>query len=384
MKKVKVGVIGTGFIGPIHVESLRRQGNIEVLALAEVNKETAESKADALGIPRAYGNYKDMLKDDDIVAVHNCTPNNLHYPINCDILNAGKHCVSEKPLAMDSKQSKDLVRLAEKSGLVNVVNFNYRFNAVIQHARLMIKKGMLGEIWNARGTYVQDWLIYPTDYSWRIDPKQAGESRCFGDIGSHWCDMAQMLMDTHVTEVIAETMKVYNTRKRPRHEVEAFAGKKLKPKDYKSYQVKTEDLAVVMMRFANGATGSTTTSQISAGFKNGFTFAIDGSKCSIAWDQQRPNELWVGHRDQPNETLLKDPSLVLPEAQEFAHYPGGHPEGYDVGTRNMVQLAYKDIRRGRPRKNPLYAQFKDGHVEMAICDAVMASARNRRWTKVRY
>ena len=384
MKKIKVGVIGTGFIGPAHVEAVRRLGNIEVVALAEVNQEVAEAKADLMGIPRAYGDYRKMLKDPEIAAVHNCTPNFLHYPINKAILTAGKHCISEKPLAMNARESRELVKIAKKSGLVHAMNFNYRLNPVIQNARVMIKKGLLGEIWNAHGTYIQDWLINPTDYSWRIDPKQSGESRCFADIGSHWCDMIQMLMSAHVTEVIGETMTVYKTRRRPKAEVEAFAGKKLRPKDYVSYRVKTEDLAMVMMRLSNGATASVTTSQISAGYKNGFTFGIDGSKASIWWDQERPNELKIGYREKANEKLVKDASLMFPEVARFAHYPGGHTEGYPVGTKNMCMLAYKDIRRGRPSKNPLYANFDAGHLEMCICDAVMASARTNRWTKVKY
>ncbi len=384
MKKLSVGVIGTGFIGPAHVEALRRLGNIEVVALAEVNHDVAEKKADAMGIPRAYGDYKKMLEDPGIAAIHNCTPNHLHFPVNRDILLAGKHCISEKPLAFDSKQSKELVKLAAKLDLVNAVNFNYRFNPVIQHARLMIENGELGEIWNARGTYVQDWLINQTDYNWRINPEHTGASRCFGDIGSHWCDMVQMLMSSHVTEVIAETMAVYDTRLRPKREIEAFAGKTLTPKDYVKYPVKTEDLAVVMMKFENGATGSTTTSQISAGYKNGFTFAIDGSRCSIRWNQERPNELWLGYRGKANETLLKDASLLAPDARRFCHYPGGHNEGYDVGIKNFCMLVYEDVRKGRKNRNPLYADFHAGHVEMAIVDAVMASAKTRRWTKVKY
>lgn len=384
MKKIRVGVIGTGFIGPAHVEALRRLGHVEVVALAEVNQAVADAKADALGIPRAYGDYRRLLADPEVQAVHNCTPNYLHYPINRAILLAGKHCISEKPLALDSRQSKALVKLARKLNLVNAVNFNYRLNPVVQHARLMVAEGLLGTIWNARGTYVQDWLIQPTDYNWRISPRQTGASRCFGDIGSHWCDTVQTLMSAHVTEVVAETMIVHKTRKRPKREVEAFAGKMLTPKDYASYKVGTEDLAVVLMKFSNGATGSVTTSQISAGYKNGFTFAIDGSDCSIRWNQERSNELWIGYRGKANEVLLKDASLMLHGARRFAHYPGGHNEGYDVGIKNFCMLVYDDVRRGRKNPRPLYADFDAGHVEMAIVDAVMASAKTRRWTRVRY
>jgi predicted dehydrogenase len=384
MKTLKVGVIGTGFIGPAHVESVRRLGGIKVVGLAEVDQKTAEAKADEMGIPRAYGDFNDLLADDEIVAVHNCTPNSLHYPINKAILKAGKHCISEKPLAMNSKESRELVKLAEQSGRVHAMNFNYRMNPVIQQARLMIQKGDLGDIWAAHGTYIQDWLIKPTDYTWRILPELSGPSRCFADIGSHWCDMIQTLMGAHVTEVVGEFKTVYEKRQRPKREVEAFSGKKLTPKDYQTYKVETEDLAMAMMKLSNGALAQVVTSQISAGWKNGFTFGIDGSKASIWWDQERPNELKIGRRDEPNQMLVKDASLFYDEAAEFAHFPGGHTEGYDVGTKNMCMKAYQDIRRGRPRKNPLYATFVDGHAEMCICDAVIKSAKSRRWTKVKY
>ena len=384
MKTIQVGVIGTGFIGPAHIEALRRLGDVEVVALAEVDQPTAEAKADALNIPRAYGDYRKLLEDADVAAVHNCTPNALHFPINREVLRAGKHCISEKPLAMNSRESRQLVRMARKAGVVHAMNFNYRLNPVVQHARLMIKKGQLGRILAARGAYVQDWLLQPTDYNWRINPKDSGLSRCFADIGSHWCDMIQALTGAHVTDVIAEFTTVHKQRLRPRREVEAFAGKKLRPRDYAKYPVKTEDLAMVMMKLSNGAVASVVTSQVSAGFKNAFTFSIDGSEASVTWDQERPNELWIGHRDRANEKLVKDPSLLDPEAAELAHFPGGHTEGYPVGTKNLCLLAYRDIRRGRPRKRPLYATFEDGHAEMCIVDAVIQSARTRRWRKVRY
>ncbi|MFO7899138.1 MAG: Gfo/Idh/MocA family oxidoreductase [Planctomycetota bacterium] len=384
MDTLKVGVIGTGFIGPAHVEALRRLGHIEVVALAEVDQETAEAKADLLGIPNAYGDYHDLLDDDELVAVHNCTPNKLHYPLNRAILEAGKHCISEKPLAMNADESRELVELAEGSGLVHAMNFNYRLNPVVQHARVMIERGEIGDVWHARGAYAQDWLIKPTDYNWRINPEDSGPSRCFADIGSHWCDTVQTLSGAHVAEVMADFSIVHPERMRPKGEIEAFAGRQLEPEDYDAYEVRTEDLAMVMMKLSNGATASVVTTQVSAGFKNGFTFTIDGSEASISWDQERPNELWIGHRDRPNEKLVKDPDLLDDEIAELAHFPAGHPEGYPVGTKNMCLLAYRDIRAGGPSEKPLYATFADGHAEMCIVDAAIESAKTRQWTKVQH
>lgn len=382
METVKVGVIGTGFIGPAHVEALRRIGHIEVVALAEVDQATAKAKADALGIPRAYGDYRELLEDDEVIAVHNCTPNKLHYPVNRAILEAGKHCISEKPLAMNSDESRRLVELAEQSGLVHAMNFNYRLNPLVQHARVMIERGEIGEVRHARGAYAQDWLLKPTDYNWRINVADAGPSRCFADIGSHWCDTVQTLAGAHIDEVMADFTIVHDERLRPRGEVESFAGKQPSAEGLEPCKVETEDLAMVMMKLSNGATASLVATQVSAGFKNAFTFTVDGSEASISWDQERPNELWIGHRDRANEKLVKDPDLLHEEIAELAHFPGGHPEGYPVGTKNMCLLAYRDIRAGGPAEKPLYATFQDGHAEMCIVDAAVESARDRRWTKV--
>ena len=183
MRKVRVGVIGTGFIGPAHIEAMRRLGHVDVVALADINEEIAKQKADALSVGAAYGNYQKLLADPQIEVVHICTPNHLHYPMSKEALLAGKHVVCEKPLAMDSAQAKDLIHIAGEKGLVNAVHFNIRFYPLIHHVRTMVQNGDLGTVFAVNGSYQQDWLLWDTDYNWRLEPEFSGPSRAVADIG---------------------------------------------------------------------------------------------------------------------------------------------------------------------------------------------------------
>jgi len=190
MRKLRTAVIGAGFIGPAHVEAVRRLGFAEVVALAEVDAELAAKKAAQLGLARYTGNYEEVLKDPDIDVVHVCVPNDQHYPASRKALEAGKHVVCEKPLAMTSAQGKDLIRLAAEARRVGAVHFNNRGYPLTEHARALVQSGELGEVMIVNGVYLQDWLFFPTDYNWRLEPEQSGETRAVGDIGSHWLDLA--------------------------------------------------------------------------------------------------------------------------------------------------------------------------------------------------
>ena len=384
MRTIKVGIIGTGFIGPAHIEALRRLGSVEVVGLAESNAGLAEEKAKLLGIPQAYGDYKDLLKDNRIEAIHNCTPNFVHFKINKDVIAAGKHLVSEKPLAMNSKESAELVRLAKKAGVLNGINFNYRFYPLIQHARALIADKKAGEVRLVHGSYLQDWLLFDTDYNWRLEPAVGGKSRAVADIGSHWCDLIQHVTGLKIVEVMADLSTVIPVRKKPKTAIETFAGKALKPSDYDHMKIATEDYASVLFRFDNGARGVFTVSQVSPGRKNRLYFEIDGSYHSMVWDQEKPEEMWMGYRDRPNELLVKDPSLLHPQAKPYAHYPGGHPEGYPDGPKNFFRNFYQWIAEGKvPAKGQAdFATFEDGHCEILICEAILKSAKQNKWVKV--
>jgi len=382
MKKIKTGIIGSGFIGPAHIEALRRLGFVEVIALADVDEKTARARAGQLNIPSAYGNYRELLKNKDIDAIHNCTPNYLHFRITKDALLAGKHVVSEKPLAMNSGESERLVSLAKKMNLVNAVDFNYRFYPLIQEAKEMVRTNRLGKIYAVHGSYLQDWLLLETDYNWRLDAKLGGRSRAVADIGSHWCDLIQFITGLKITSVYADIRTVLPFRKRPKGEIETFKGKQDKPKGYQKIKIKTEDYGSVLLKFDNGAPGVFTVSQVSAGRKNRLWFEIDAEKCSLCWDQERPKEMGIGYRDKPNEILPKDPSLLSRRAGAYAHYPGGHPEGYPDGPRNLFENVYRFIlkRKGKPE----FPTFQDGHNEIVITEAVLESQRRKKWVGVRY
>jgi predicted dehydrogenase len=382
MRKVKAGIIGTGFIGPAHVEAVRRLGFVDMVALCENGKDLAEAKAAQLNIGRAYGSVAELLRDPEIEVIHDCTPNHLHFQINTHILEAGKHCISEKPLAMTTAESSKLVALAKSKGVVNAINFNYRYNPLVQQAKSLIARGDVGDVFHVTGSYTQDWLFLPTDWNWRLSPELSGESRAIADVGSHWCDCIQFISGLHITRVCARLKTIHASRMKPKKDIATYAGKMLTPDDYEAMPINTEDYASVMFELNNGAVGVFNVSQVFAGRKNRLFYELAGSKCSLVWDQERPNELQIGYREKPNEVLMKDPSLLTPEAQPYAHYPGGHPEAYPDAIKNFVWRVYTHIANGGGAVD--FSTFQDGHNEMAICEAILASGKAGAWVDVAY
>jgi predicted dehydrogenase len=380
MRTIKAGIIGTGFIGPAHIEAARRLGYVEMVGLAENGPELATAKAKALHIPRAYGSVEELLDDPDVEVVHNCTPNHLHFDVTKQILEAGKHVISEKPLAMTSAESRELVALAEAKGVVHAIDFNYRYYPLVQQARAMVQHGDLGDVYHATGSYTQDWLYLNTDWNWRLQPEMSGASRAIADVGSHWMDCLQFVTGLKIVKVLGHLHTVHKERMRPKKEVETYSGKLLTAEDYEPQPITTEDFATVLFELENGAVGSYSVSQVFAGRKNRLFLEIAGSKASVVWDQEEPNELKVGYRERPNASLLKDPSLLYPEAQAYAHYPGGHPEAYPDGLKNFLSRVYSYI--AEPRETRDFSTFADGHYEMALVDAILESAKTGQWTVV--
>ena len=381
MAKVKVGVVGTGFIGPAHIEALRRLPNVEVAALCEVTAELAASKAKSLGIERSY-TFDELLKQDDIQCIHICTPNFLHYHQSKAALEAGKHVVCEKPLAKDLAEAEELVALAEKSGLVNAVHFNLRYYPLVRQMKVMREKGELGDVYSIIGSYLQDWLFYETDYNWRLEPDKSGDSRAIADIGSHLMDILEYITGLKTTAVMADFNTIHKTRKKPLKEVETYSGKILKPEDYADVPINTEDHANVLLRFDNGNRGVITVSQVSAGRKNRMSLEISGSKKTFSFDSESPNQLWIGNRDGYNEVLMRDPSLVHPEASSTISFPGGHNEGFPDTSKQMFKEVYAAIEQGKQPENPTYPTFADGYRELLICERILESARGEKWVSV--
>jgi Predicted dehydrogenases and related proteins len=381
MRKMKAAVAGMGFIGLAHVEALRRLNNVEVAAICGSKRCTSE-KAEELGVENYYSEYSEMLKNPEIDAVHICTPNYLHYQMAKDALNAGKHVICEKPLTTTKEEAEELCALAREKGLVNATNFNIRFYPLMHQLQTMVKKGDMGEIYSVNGSYLQDWLYYDTDYNWRLEPEQSGESRAIADIGSHWMDLIEFVTGLKVTEVFADFATFHKIRKKPLKPVDTYSGKLLTPEDYQDVPINTEDYATVMMRFENGAKGVMTVSQVFAGKKNCLSFDLAASKKSASWVSERPNEIWIGRRDSANESLLKDPSIMYPEAGALVNYPGGHNEGFpDTFKQNFIKI-YKAIAEKTGSEKAEYPTFEAGLREIVLCEKIVESNKKGAWTKI--
>lgn len=383
MRKVRSAIIGGGFIGKQHVEAVRRLGFVEVVAVADTTLDRARSFAADLFLERAYGDYAELLAAPDIEVIHNCTPNQLHYAINRTALEAGKHIISEKPLAMTSAETASLLQIAQHHNRLAAVNFNHRGYPMIQQARALVANGSLGKVQLLHGAYLQDWLLYATDWNWRLDPAVGGASRAVADIGSHWADLVQHVTGQRITRVFADLATVLPFRKRPLVAAQTFGSS---PQDEESEEVAitTEDYATVIFATDHGARGTFTVSQVSAGHKNNLTFEINGTGASVRWDGDAPNELWFGQRDKPNALLTKDPSAVAPSVQPFTHLPGGHPEAWPDALKNVMGQMYNAALEGRtaPTTADAFAGFADGHRAALLVDAVLTSAQRQAWVDV--
>jgi len=383
MNTVKVGIIGAGFMGTAHLENLRRIPGVEVKAIADIKPESAKILADKFDISQVYDDWRELVNNSEIDVIHNCTPNYLHFEINKAAILAGKAVISEKPLTNSVAESEELVRLAREKKVLNAVNFNYRNYPLIRHARQLIVSGKLGEIFLAHGHYLQDWLMYPEDYNWRIEPETGGDSRAIADIGSHWCDLVQFITGQKIVEVFADLVTVHKSRKKPQAEVATFKGKEIISDSAQKVTVKTEDAGAVLFHLEKGGHGVFTVSQVSAGYKNGFDIAVDGSQMSLAWKQEEPNQIWLGYRDQANQVLVKDPALIEADSRSFAHYPGGHPEGYPDTFKNLFLNFYAAVRAGKSApQGEAFPTFEAGLQENRIVEAVLKSHQEKRWIKV--
>ena len=380
MKKIKVGIAGLGFIGPAHIEALRRIPGIEVVAVSETSAELAKDKALQLGIAKHHGSFENLLKE-NIDCVHICTPNNLHFKMAKTALLAGKHVVCEKPLATTVDEGKELLELAKEKGLVHAVHFNIRYYPMVRQMKVMREKGELGEIYSIIGSYLQDWLFHTTDYNWRLEPELSGKSKAVADIGSHLMDLLEYISGVKITEVMADFNTIHPVRKKPLKPVETFTGKMLKPEDYKEVPISTEDYATVLLRFDNGNKGVITVSQVNAGRKNRLSLEISGSKQTFNWCSERPNEMWMGNRNEPNQVLMRDPSLFEKESAALISFPGGHNEGFPDTSKQMFKEVYDNIRKAT-MEGATFPNFEAGLRELILCERILESNEKQLWVKV--
>ena len=381
MNSFGVAVAGTGFIGPLHVEALRR-ANQTVVGIMGSSPEKSRAAADALGIPSAYSSFDELLRDPRVDAVHITTPNRLHFQMAAAALQAGKHVLCEKPLAMNSRESKELVSLAAKSKVAAAVAYNIRFYPLCLEVRERIQTAGPNSVLHVAGSYVQDWLLFDTDFNWRVLGAEGGKLRALADIGTHWLDLVQFITGLKITSLCADLKTVHQTRRRAKGSVQTFSSAVADPVAYEPIPIDTEDAGGVLFEFENGARGNLWVSQTTAGRKNCLRFEIGCQTESFAWNSELPNELWIGRRDRPNELLLRDPSLLSPAAAAFANYPGGHNEGFPDSFKQLFRAFYDDIAAGDFDAPGPLPSFTDGHREIEICESILLSNDQRRWVEI--
>jgi predicted dehydrogenase len=379
MKNINTAIIGLGFVGRAHWEALRRLG-VKIQGVLDSTPDRTKAARDALGMPRAYASLEELAADPSLHVVHLCTPNNEHFQEASQLLRAGKHVICEKPLALDSRESAALVSLAKETGRVGGVSYNLRYYPLCQEARALIRKGAIGQVRLVHGSFLQDWLLFPTDWNWRLEAKIGGELRAVSDIGTHWLDLAAWLTGSKVSELCADLATVLPTRRKPKGRVETF--QKAGAAETTEVLMTTDDYASVLLHFENDAHGVMTVSQVSAGRKARLWIEVDGSEGSLAFDSESPNTLWIGRRDRASEVLPKDPALQSPESRGYAAYPGGHAEGYPDTFVQMFKDFYGFIAAGDFRAPRTFPTFETGHEELLLCEAIGESAQKRSWVTV--
>jgi predicted dehydrogenase len=377
--KQAAAVIGLGFVGRAHLEALRRIG-VPVRGMLGSSRERSEEARESLGLERAYGSLEELAADPAVSVVHICTPNHLHFEEASCMLRAGKHVLCEKPLAMDSRESEMLVQLAKKCRRVGGVAYNLRYYPLCQEAKAAVASGVIGQPRLVHGSFLQDWLLFPTDWNWRLDPKFGGELRAVSDIGTHWLDLMMWITGRKVTEVCADLATVVPVRQRPRGRVETF--QKASNIEHDDVPITTDDYASVLLHFEDDLRGVMIVSQVSAGRKARLWFEIDGSKGSLAWNSESPNTLWIGRRERASEVLPKDPALLSPAARGFAAYPGGHAEGYPDTFVQLFRDFYGYLDAGDMNALRPFPTFANGNHELILCEAIAKSAQNLAWVPV--
>lgn len=382
MKRIRIAIFGTGFMGRVHLEALRRIDDVDVVAIVGRELASAERLGAGFGIEKFESDYRKVLSDSTIDAVHICTPNALHYPMAKDALLAGKHVLCEKPLATSVEAARELVQLGSERNLRNCVCHNLRYYPMVQQMRRMREDGDLGRILMVQGNYLQDWLLNEKAWNWRIDSAAGGQLRTMGDVGTHWFDMAEHVTGLRVRSLCADLQTFFPTRQRRSKNVETFVSHAPadKPGIDQQVNVDTEDFGGVLFHMDEGARGTMIASQMAAGRKNQLKIEIFGTEASASWDQERPDELWIGHRDRANNIYIKDPALMKEAARTYADLPCGHSEGYDDTFKQVFRRFYASIQQ--PNSPAEYPQLTDGLRHMILMDAEWKSHRSRRWVDV--
>jgi predicted dehydrogenase len=372
-KPLRAAVVGTGFIGRVHVRSARLAG-AQVLGVAASTPERSAEAAQSLEVPRTYATAMDAVKDQEVDVIHICTPNALHMEVAQAALEAGKHVVCEKPLATSLHDARVLTELAKSKGLVGTVPFINRYHPMVREAHARVQSDETGKLYLIQGSYLQDWLMQAGDTNWRVDVAAGGASRAFADIGSHLCDLLEWITGERFTTLIASLGTPIAQRSAAASRV-AFqasgAVTETKP-------VSTEDVACLILRTNRGTLASLTISQVSAGRKNRLWFEVDGAQQSVMFDLESPEQLWLGRREGTT-LLVRDPSQGSAEQRRLAFLPAGHAQGWGDCFEAFVRDTYAAIRGEAHAGLPT---FSDGARSMSIVEAVLRSSATNQWTAI--
>jgi predicted dehydrogenase len=378
--QLRAGVIGSGFIGPVHIEALQRLG-VRVTAIAGSNR--AQEVAAKWNIPNVFLNYdfEGLINSPEVDVVHITSPNKEHAPQSLAALAAGKHVVCEKPLAMTAKESAQLVKeTARHSKQIFAVNYNVRFYPAVLQMRADIAAGRLGRIIHVQGSYFQDWLLKPEDFNWRLLPEEGGKLRAVADIGTHWMDTASFILGAKIKSIYARLGIAHSTRLRPTGPVQTFT-RVDSTKDWKRYPVETDDFSSILLEWSGGAHGNLAVSQVAAGRKNSIRLEIYGTEGSVSWASEEPNTIQYGSRDTGNAVSHRACPGFAEEVAPFTDYPPGHAEGFPDTFKMLYRAVYNDIANGAS-KRPLYATAEDGHHEIEVCEAILKSNAGKKWVNV--
>ena len=372
---VRAGIVGAGFVGRIHARSARLAA-AQVAGVVASSPERSEAAATELGAERAFTTADALIASDDVDVVHVCTPNHLHLPIALAALAQGKHVVCEKPIALDLAGAAQLHAAAESSpGTVVTVPLVYRYYPTVREARARLRDGANGDVRLISGGYLQDWLLRADDDNWRVDAELGGASRAFADIGSHWADLVEFVSGHRIATLVARTLIAHPERRQDagRQSFERGSG------EGAVRSVTTEDAALLMFETDRGALGSVVVSQVSPGRKNHLWFEISTDAEGLAFDQERPETLWVGQRER-TDLIPRDFTTLAADAARYVTLPAGHPQGYHDCFDAFIAETYEAIRTGEVADG--LPGLADGVRSARITESVLESARERRWVDI--
>ena len=385
-RKLRMGLVGGGqgsFIGRVHATAAILDNRAEVFAGAlSSDPQRARDSAADYDIParHAYGSYQELIaaqsqlpEDQRLDFLSIATPNHTHFPIALAAVNAGLNVICDKPMTFDLAQAEQLAEAVERAGVVFAVTHNYTGYPLVRQTRQMILAGELGEIQAIRVCYIQGWLRTRLEQedqkqaAWRTDPQRSGAAGCFGDIATHAFNLARYMTGL-IPQQVSCQLRTFES------------GRKL------------DDYGTATLRFADGALGTLTASQISHGRENDLSIEIDGTLASLAWRQEEPNQMIVRRNGQPHQIYTRDPnaSFMNDSGAAACRLPAGHPEAFFEAFANVYRSAYDSIclrAAGQPFEtvDTIYPNVRDGVEGMYFIQQCVASSQNEgQWVPLHH